>query len=1333
EFGTTMWIKVRTFDGKDEKQIDNLSKLTKIEDLKERVKLVFEVDENSQMRLFFRGKQLENEHTLFDYNIGLNEKVQMMIQAAPTPSSTNEDVDDTACNGSHQANVADSEDAATGEEMNSTVAPENGSTPSLSVDQIGAKVDGKDLRMGAWFEAEVVDVILEDEADPTSVRYHVRFDEYEDIEISKLTARDVRPRARTRIQWGQLEVGQVVMANYSPDEPKERGFWYDMEITRKISKQITLGGAEARGGSGRSLYGKLLLGSAEGCEAPVAQECKLMFIDEIFKIENPPDVDENGQVVATNGNTVISYTIIVITIIVITIIVITIIVSTIIVITIIVITIIVIITIVITIIVISIIVITTIVITIIVITIIVITIIVITIIVITIIVITIVITIIVSTIIVIITIVITIIVISIIVITTIVITIIVITIIVSTIIVITIIVCTIIVITIIVSTIIVITIIVSTIIVITIIVITIVITIIVSTIIVISIIVITTIVITIIVITIIVITIIVITIIVSTIIVITIIVSTIIIITIIVSTIIVITIITIIVITIIVITIVITIIVITIITIIVITIIVITIVITIIVITIITIIVITIIVSTIIVITIIVITIVITIIVITIITIIVITIIVSTIIVITIIVITIVITIIVITIITIIVITIIVITIIAIITIVIAIIVITIVFKAACGGKENPDKQILCDECDLAYHIYCLDPPLEEIPDVDDWYCPLCKNDASEIINAGEKLRESKKKSKMVSASSSSNRDWGKGMACVGRTKICTIVPPNHFGPIPGMPVGSLWKFRVQVSESGIHRPHVSGIHGRDSEGAYSIVLAGGYEDDVDNGENFIYTGSGGRDLSGNKRTAEQSCDQQLTKMNRALARNCAAPLDDKHGGEAQDWKEGKPVRVVRSYKMAKHHSKYAPEEGNRYDGIYKVVKYWPEKGKSGFIVWRYLFRRDDKTPAPWTKEGKKLVKSIGIKMVYPEGFLEAQAKKEEEKGDKIKGKGKRKREKETASKSPSSSPVKKIKVPSISSEMKTLIDTDTENNKIWKELVDDDTLDYQKFHQKVEETFACICCQELVYKPITTTCIHNVCKYFSFQNAVLHPVSSWLRYRGYCPQLKYECGHTYGIGTDKLTTRHTRNEKLRTTKLDDPRLREPYLPKPNGDNKLTFNIVSGYTGYIPTVRFLYGSRYKEATEQAVSDFMKKDDKHRQDSDALKQTIYSIPKLKARPDFQDPTMYPDLKPRYSKSYFPSEQREFCEPPVPGYRGYVPRRREHELGVRYAVWSKDSFADSLTMRHKQEHLATQRIDVTRVPEATVQVADIQHGTLYKVYGMKPKYTGYIPQV
>ena len=34
------------------------------------------------------------------------------------------------------------------------------------------------------------------------------------------------------------------------------------------------------------------------------------------------------------------------------------------------------------------------------------------------------------------------------------------------------------------------------------------------------------------------------------------------------------------------------------------------------------------------------------------------------------------------------------------------------------------------------------------------------------------------------------------------------------------------------MSESGVHRPHVAGIHGRENEGSYSIVLSGGYEDD---------------------------------------------------------------------------------------------------------------------------------------------------------------------------------------------------------------------------------------------------------------------------------------------------------------------------------------------------------------------------------------------------------------------------------------------------------------------------------------------------------------------
>lgn len=76
----------------------------------------------------------------------------------------------------------------------------------------------------------------------------------------------------------------------------------------------------------------------------------------------------------------------------------------------------------------------------------------------------------------------------------------------------------------------------------------------------------------------------------------------------------------------------------------------------------------------------------------------------------------------------------------------------------------------------------------------------MCKNDDTEIVRAGEKLKDSKKKAKMASANSSSSRDWGKGFACAGRQKVCTIVPQNHFGPVPGVEVGTQWKFRLQVS-----------------------------------------------------------------------------------------------------------------------------------------------------------------------------------------------------------------------------------------------------------------------------------------------------------------------------------------------------------------------------------------------------------------------------------------------------------------------------------------------------------------------------------------------------
>ncbi|XP_059154417.1 uncharacterized protein LOC131939900 [Physella acuta] len=165
---------------------------------------------------------------------------------------------------------------------------------------------------------------------------------------------------------------------------------------------------------------------------------------------------------------------------------------------------------------------------------------------------------------------------------------------------------------------------------------------------------------------------------------------------------------------------------------------------------------------------------------------------------------------------------------------------------------------------------------------------------------------------------------------------------PNFYGAVPGVEVGTTWLTRMECCRDGIHRPTVAGIHGGEN-GAYSIALSGGYEDDVDLGECFTYTGEGGRDLKGTKanpknlRTAPQSKDQTLTRGNLALNRN----VETKN-----------PVRVIRGYKLD---SPFAPEEGYRYDGLYTVEKCWFTTGLSGYGVWKFALKRcDDQAPPPW-------------------------------------------------------------------------------------------------------------------------------------------------------------------------------------------------------------------------------------------------------------------------------------------------------------------------------------------------------------------------------------------
>ncbi|XP_050941601.1 histone-lysine N-methyltransferase, H3 lysine-9 specific SUVH4 isoform X2 [Cucumis melo] len=121
---------------------------------------------------------------------------------------------------------------------------------------------------------------------------------------------------------------------------------------------------------------------------------------------------------------------------------------------------------------------------------------------------------------------------------------------------------------------------------------------------------------------------------------------------------------------------------------------------------------------------------------------------------------------------------------------------------------------------------------------------------------------------------------------------------------------------------------------------AVAIVLSGMYEDDLDNAEDVIYTGQGGQNLTGNKR---QIRDQKMERGNLAL-KNCI--------------EQGVPVRVVRGHESA---TSYCGKLYT-YDGLYKVIQYWAEKGISGFTVFKFRLRRI---------EGQSLLTTNQVQFIY--------------------------------------------------------------------------------------------------------------------------------------------------------------------------------------------------------------------------------------------------------------------------------------------------------------------------------------------------------------------------
>ncbi|PKA54799.1 Histone-lysine N-methyltransferase, H3 lysine-9 specific SUVH4 [Apostasia shenzhenica] len=191
----------------------------------------------------------------------------------------------------------------------------------------------------------------------------------------------------------------------------------------------------------------------------------------------------------------------------------------------------------------------------------------------------------------------------------------------------------------------------------------------------------------------------------------------------------------------------------------------------------------------------------------------------------------------------------------------------------------------------------------------------------------------------------------------------CVLYPEKRIGQLPGIDVGNQFFSRAEMVVLGLHSHWLNGIDFMGEKYAKSpeyrdykfplaicIVLSGVYEDDLDNSEDVIYTGQGGNDLLGRR---HQIQDQKMERGNLALKNSMSCDV---------------PVRVIRGHESSNSYC----GKVYTYDGLYKVVKYWAEKGVSGFTVFKYRLSRLEGQPTLTTNQ----VKAEGLYLVIAEDLF---------------------------------------------------------------------------------------------------------------------------------------------------------------------------------------------------------------------------------------------------------------------------------------------------------------------------------------------------------------------
>uniref|UniRef100_A0A8D8Y8T6 Protein FAM166B n=1 Tax=Cacopsylla melanoneura TaxID=428564 RepID=A0A8D8Y8T6_9HEMI len=200
--------------------------------------------------------------------------------------------------------------------------------------------------------------------------------------------------------------------------------------------------------------------------------------------------------------------------------------------------------------------------------------------------------------------------------------------------------------------------------------------------------------------------------------------------------------------------------------------------------------------------------------------------------------------------------------------------------------------------------------------------------------------------------------------------------------------------------------------------------------------------------------------------------------------------------------------------------------------------------------------------------------------------------------------------------------------------------------------------------------------------------------------YTGHCPTLKFQFGKCYGTNTKEILkdlydigVLH----KYSYTPLEDQTKLESLLRSPDnrrlGSKARTRPYILGYTGYIPGMRYHFGTTFRKAADECADELCKRilaDESKRVLDNALRplSPIISI-RSNGSIDMALHESHEQLK--YRDEHISAEF-----PPIAGYTGHLPHQNSTDVSLSQRFFTSAKLGLSKLKKQRETFLLQQKL-------------------------------------